>query len=88
MKDTLELFKLAVEELRRLFGDAYLKENLNNTTFSRGMASDDTYFFFVGFKTTEDLPEHQGNDHGWVSYARLLLDAATGEIIEKEYAKV
>lgn len=88
MKDTFELFKLAVEELRNLFGDAYLKENLNNTTFSRGMASEDTYHFFVGFKTTDDLPDHEGNDHGWVSYAQFLLNAATGEIIERDYSKV
>lgn len=88
MKDTFELFKIAVEELRRLFGDAYLKENLNNTTFSRGMASDNTYFFFTGFKTTEDLPDHEGNDHGWVSYAQFLLNAVTGEIIKRDYSKV
>lgn len=52
------------------------------------MASKDTYHFFAGFKTTDDLPDHEGNDHGRVSYAQFLIDASTGEVIEKGYAKV
>lgn len=52
------------------------------------MVSKDTYHFFAGFKATDDLPDHEGNDHGWVSYAQFLIDASTGEVIEKEYAKV
>lgn len=85
MIDTFELFKIGVAELRRIFGDGFLKENVNNTTFSRGMASDNTYHFFAGFKTVDDMPGYKCNDHGWVLYALFLIDANTGEILECQY---
>lgn len=86
MKNTSELFENGVKELRKVFGDKYLKDNYKNTTFACGMVDDKTYQFFTGFKTTDDLPEKEGNDHGWVSYARFNLDAMTGNVVFRDYA--
>lgn len=119
MMEKSELFKLAVEELRKVAGDQYLKEHIGNTIISSscnptekeilsGTADKDfiglpplgkEYFFFAGFKTSEDLADcndHdyedceacedcEANDHGWVSYAQFVLDTGTGEVIHSDY---
>lgn len=80
-----QLSKIAVKEIVDIFGKAYLKENINNTCKAQGMMDDNTYMLFVGLKGSKDLPKRKANDHGWVVYGKVLVDATTGKIKEKEY---
>ena len=108
--NTSELFKIAVEELRKVAGDQYLKDNYKNTTISHNIDPDSIvlpeadskdylmlrdlaslppigkeYHFFAGFKTADDLPGFEANDHGWVSYAHFILDTDTGKVTHSDY---
>lgn len=85
MLTTKELFKIATNELIKLFGKEYLKANFENTCQSSGMIGKETFFFFVGIKDSKDLPNRKANDKGWVVYAKILVDAVTGDIKEKDY---
>ena len=85
MLTTKELFNKAMEELIGLFGKEYLKANFENTCQSSGMIGENTYFFFVGLKDSKDLPNRKANDKGWVVYAKILVDAITGDIKEKDF---
>lgn len=85
MLTTKELFKIATNELIKLFGKEYLKANFENTCQSSGMIGKETFFFFVGIKDSKDLPNRKANDKGWVVYAKILVDAVTGDIKQKDY---
>ena len=85
MLTTSELFKIAMSELISLFGKEYLKTNYENTCQASGMLNNQTYQLFVGIKDKKDLPERKANDKGWVVYAKILLDATTGNLEDIEY---
>ena len=85
MLATKTLFKKAMAELIKLFGKEYLKANYENTCQSSGMVGADTYQLFVGIKDSDDLPDRDATDKGWVVYAKILLDATTGNVKETEY---
>lgn len=85
MLTTKTLFKKAMAELVNLFGKEYLKANYENTCQASGLLNDQTYQLFVGIKDKEDLPKREANEKGWVVYAKILLDAATGNVREIEY---
>ena len=85
MLTTKTLFKKAMAELINLFGKEYLKANYENTCQASGLLNDQTYQLFVGIKDKEDLPERKANEKGWVVYAKILLDATTGNVKETEY---
>ena len=85
MLTTRELFKKAMSELVSLFGKEYLQTNYENTCQASGMLNNQTYQLFVGIKDKKDLPERKANDKGWVVYAKILLDATTGNLKDIEY---
>ena len=84
MLTTKELFKKAMAELINLFGKEYLRANYENTCQASGLVKD-KYHFFVGIKDADDLPNRKADDKGWVVYASIILDAATGNVIQKDY---
>ena len=79
------LTRIATKELVSIFGKEYLRSNYCNTCRAWGMIGGHTYMFFVGVKGSEDLPDREANDHGWVVYGKVLVDALTGEIKSTEY---
>jgi len=85
--DKETLFKLAMREVRVIFGRQYLQDNYEGTCTAAGMPTDETYQLFVGIKTKRDLPDREANDKGWVVYAKVVLDAMTGKVVDIEYAR-
>ena len=85
MLATNTLFKKAMAELISIFGKEYLRANYENTCRASGIIGGNTYQLFVGIKGSKDLPERQANEKGWVVYAKILLDAATGKVKQTEY---
>ena len=86
MLDTKDLERIAVKEFVNIFGKAYLKENCKIGCRAYGMINDRTYMEFLGFKGTKELPNRKANEKGWVVYGKLLIDAFTGKVIEKDYS--
>ena len=86
MLDEKTLTRIATKELISIFGREYLQSNFYNTCKTYGIVADQTYMLFVGIKDSEDLPDREANDHGWVVYGKVLVDALTGEIKSTEYS--
>ena len=86
MLDAKTLFNKAASVLIDTFGKEYLKANYKNTCRAYGMVDADTYQLFVGIKDSEDLPNRQATDKGWVVYGKVWLDAHTGDVKEFDYA--
>lgn len=80
------LIDIAVRKIRELFGEEYIRSTNGGRCSSRGMIDDNTFMFFVAFKGSRDLPNRKANDHGWVVYAKVLIDKTTGEIKDLDYA--
>ena len=78
--------KLAVREMKKIFGVQYLRDNIEDTWIATGIIFEKIFQLFVGLKTSDDLPDRKANDKGWVVYGLIWLDANTGEILKKEYA--
>ena len=85
MLETNLLFERAMAEIISIFGKEYLRANYENTCQASGIIGGNTYQLFVGIKGSKDLPERQANEKGWVVYAKILLDAATGKVKQTEY---
>ena len=85
MIDEMILIVKAAKELVRIFGKEYIQENYKKTCFANGIIYDNTYMLFAGIKDSDELPNREATDKGWVVYAKILLNATTGEIIETEY---
>ena len=86
MLSTKELMKKACSEFVKVFGKEYLQKNYEKTLEGHGIVGDDKFMMFLGLKDSEDLPDREANDKGWVVYGKVLLDAYTGELKEFEYA--
>jgi len=82
-----ELARIAISKLIETFGKQYLRENYAGSCTSYGMLDDETFLFFLGIKTSSDLPHRKANDHGWVIYGKVLVDALSGEIKDLDYQK-
>ena len=80
-----ELYKIAVDELIRIFGERYLRETYKTSCTAYGMVDDETYMVFTGINGSKDIPNRRANDHGWVVYGEIRVDAATGKIKKREY---
>ena len=85
MLDTKTLAKTAADELVRIFGKEYLRENFGGTCRAYGMIDESTYMYFIGIKDSDDLPDRPATDKGWVVYGKILVDAISGTIKTKEY---
>lgn len=86
MLDTKTLMRIATAELIRVFGKEYLRSNYFNTCQAQGIINGgQTFQLFVGIKGSKDLPNRKANDHGWVVYGKVLVDAITGKIKSTEY---
>ena len=85
--DKETLFKLAKREMMFIFGRRYFEDNYENACTTVEMPTDETYQLFVGIKTKRDLPDRETNDKGWVVYAKVVLDAMTGKVVDIEYAR-
>lgn len=81
-----DLVRIATKKIIELFGKEYLRSTYNVSCTSSGMVDDETFLFFLGIKGSRDLPNRKANDHGWVVYAKVLIDKATGEIKDVDYA--
>jgi len=81
-----DLVRIATKKIVELFGKEYLRSTYNGSCTSRGMVDDETFLFFLGIKGSRDLPNRKANDHGWVVYAKVLIDKTTGEIKDLDYA--
>lgn len=86
MLETKELVRIAAGELIRVFGKQYLRDTYVGTCHAEGMVDDETFMFFLGIKGEEELPGRKANDHGWVVYGEVLVDAFTGEVKKLDYA--
>ena len=81
------LARIAIGKLIEIFGKQYLRDNYVGSCTSYGMLDDKTFLFFLGIKTSSDLPDRKANDHGWVIYGKVLVNASTGEIKNIDYQK-
>ena len=77
--------RIATNELIKVFGKQYLQDNYMNTCKAVGMVNQNTYQLFVGIKGSEDLSERKANEHGWVVFGKVFVDANTGKVVELEY---
>ena len=80
-----ELVKVATKKIIELFGRKYLQDTYDGSCTAYGMVDDDTFLFFLGIKGDYELPDREANDHGWVVYAKVLIDKATGMIKDVDY---
>ena len=80
-----DLVGIAVDKIRQLFGEEYIRRTNGGQCTSRGMIDDKTFMFLVAFKGSQELPDREANDHGWVVYAKVLIDKATGMIKDVDY---
>ena len=87
MLEKEELSRRAVNEMAKIFGAEYLRENLVKFPVGKSYLPDGRFFYFAGMKTINDLPNHPASAKGWTVYAELYLDSYTGELIKMEYLK-
>lgn len=79
------LYNRAMGAVEYLFGLEYLNENRDEICLSYGIVQDNKFLLFVGIKTSDDYPNREATPDGWVVYARIYLDAETGEYVSSEY---
>lgn len=77
--------EIATNEAINIFGRSYLQKNFNNLCTAHGIVGGDKFQLFIGIKGKEELPNRQADDHGWVVYGNILVDAITGSIKDSEY---
>ena len=53
---------------------------------AEGCVGDKGYMYFLGIKTSDDLPNRPCTDKGWVVYADIYINVNTGDIEKCEYA--
>ena len=87
MLDLDALKDKAYDELIKIYGKPYLRENYDNTWICHSMMKDGRFMLFVGIKTASDLPNHPADDHGWVVSATIWLDQETGKLLDIRYTK-
>jgi len=85
MLDERTLKNLAYDELIKVYGLKYLRENYDNTWILHGMFSDGQFMLFAGIKTSKDLPDHPADEKGWVVSANIWLDQETGKLLDIRY---
>ena len=84
--NTKQLMEIASNEAVKIFGRPYLQKNFSNLCTAHGIINNgDVFQFFIGIKGQDELPDREADDHGWVVYGNILVDAITGKVKEKEY---
>ena len=69
------LERKAIRELARIYGREYVMENFPGRCIAYGI-NHGKYYFFCGFKGSEELPDREADEKGWVVCAELWMDAA------------
>ena len=77
--------EIATKEIISIFGRPYIQKNFSNLCTAHGIIGGDKFQLFVGIKGKDELPNREADDHGWVVYGNILVDAITGKIKETEY---
>ena len=79
------LGKIAGREIRSIFGEKYLEAIKGHCGYGAGIVCDGVFVMTLTAKTKDETPWLPEGFKGWTVYAKITLNAETGEVIERDY---
>lgn len=87
---TMERNKLDIicaNEIIDIFGEDYIRNNFDNSVIGTGYDTDETYMYFMGFKSEREYNKGHKNHKGWTVYALVRVNSSSGKVVELDFQK-